>query len=154
MHSEKEEKKTTEVRWIFFSACQTIYDNCWILISPWCLIWCPDQHWFYALGDWTASLSVGVKIWLSHSSTHFVDQKAQSFQGDWNSKNVYCPVDKNFIDYKVHLSTLLWGNPVWLIAMSLWCGYLHFWFKSWVGFFQTQLDYPNLRTVFIYFQIN
>lgn len=86
---------------------------------------------------WLNSLFIcwRLNLTLSHSFTHFVDQKAQSFKGDWNSKNVYCPVDKNFIDYKVHLSTLLRGNPVWLIAMSLWCGYLHFWFKSWVGFF-------------------
>lgn len=63
MHSEKEEKKkTTQVRWFFFFACQTIYYNCWILISPWCLIWC-SQHWFHALSDLTVWLSISVKTW-------------------------------------------------------------------------------------------
>lgn len=60
----KKKKKTTQVGWFFFFffACQTIYYNCWILISPWCLIWC-SQHWLHALGDWTVWLSNGVKTW-------------------------------------------------------------------------------------------
>lgn len=59
---ERRKKNNRSSLIFFFSACQTIYDNCWILISPWCLIRC-SQIWFHALGDWTASLSVGVKTW-------------------------------------------------------------------------------------------
>lgn len=147
----KKKKKTTQVGWFFFFACQTIYYNCWILISPWCLIWC-SQHWLHALGDWTVWLSNGVKTW-----------QVTALPTLWSKM-----LNPSKVIETVKMSTVLLttislitrftcqhyfgGNPVRLIVTFLWCGYLHFWFKSFVFFLNK--DYPNLRKCFIYFQIN
>lgn len=142
MHSEKEEKKKNNTSWLiffFFFACQTIYYNCWILISPWCLIWC-SQHWLHALGDWTVWLSNGVKTW-----------QVTALPTLWTKK-----LNPSKVIETVKMSTVLLttislitrftcqhyfgGNPVRLIVTSLWCGYLHFWFKSFLFFFKQRLS--------------
>lgn len=154
MHSEKEEKKKNNTSWLiffFFFACQTIYYNCWILISPWCLIWC-SQHWLHALGDWTVWLSNGVKTWQVTALPTLWTKKLNP------SKVIETVKMSTVLLTTISLITRFTCQHYFGVILSglLWrlFGAVIYTSGSKVFFFFLNKDYPNLRKCFIYFQIN